>query len=104
MRCGRWRSCMIRSHSFAPSPPLQPFVRHIVLLRATVREGVYIRPVGARTDVVLSFGLHCEPITAFEYQKAASRVMPRTVLIGPQTARQADLWVNDGWGSLAVHF
>jgi AraC-like DNA-binding protein len=53
---------------------------------------------------VLSFGLHREPISAFEYQTSASRVMPRTVLIGPQTARQADLWLNDGWGSLAIHF
>jgi AraC-like DNA-binding protein len=95
---------MIQSQTFALSASLRPFIRRIVLAHTHVDEGIFIRPVGARTDVVLCFALQRELITAFEYQTSAPRLLPRTLVIGPQTARQADLWLKDGWRSLAIHF
>jgi AraC-like DNA-binding protein len=95
---------MIHTDHVRPSAPLREYVREFVLLETGVREGVHIRPIVARTDLVLAFALEATPTRALEFGHARARTMPTTVLVGPQTRRRADLWMGNRWRSFAIHF
>jgi methylphosphotriester-DNA--protein-cysteine methyltransferase len=101
LECGR--AIMLTSHVFQPSRALRDFVSHFLYLGARGGGG-QVRPIIARTDVVLAFNVQSEAHRAFEYRTAAPRVLPRAVLVGPQTARRADLLLGDCWASFGIHF
>ena len=86
-----------------PSPALREFVRHYICLRASTPGVPQVRPIAARNDLILAFNLE-QRHEAFEYRTSASRLLPSILLVGPQTARQADLWLGERWASFAVHF
>ena len=94
---------MLSTEVIAPSPPLGEFVRHYVCLRASTPGSPQVRPIAARNELILAFNLD-ERHEAYEYRTAAPRLLPSALLVGPQTARRADLWLGERWVSFAVHF
>jgi AraC-like DNA-binding protein len=92
---------MIQADTLPPSPPLAEYVRSYASLRGGSPGGRYVRPIIARTDVVLTFNL-ARRHEAFEYRTGASRLLPAALIVGPQTSRMADLWLDDRWASFSI--
>ena len=92
---------MIQAETLAPSAPLAEYVRHYGSLRGGAPNGRFVRPIIARTDVLLSFNL-AQRHEAFEYRTGAPRLLPAALIVGPQTSRMADLWLDDRWASFSI--
>lgn len=95
---------MVTSQIVLPSAPLRGYVRQFLRSEAFVPGGNAVRPVIARTELVLVFNLSPHAHRAFEYHAGMARTMPDQLLVGPQTSRRADLLLGHSWSTFAIHF
>jgi AraC-like DNA-binding protein len=95
---------MVTSQTLLPSAPLREYVRQFLRIEASLPGGNAVRPIIARTELVLAFNLSPHAHRAFEYHAGATRTMPDLLLVGPQTSRRADLLLGDRWSTFAIHF
>lgn len=95
---------MVTSEILLPSAPLREFVRQFLRIEASLPGGNAVRPIIARTELVLAFNLSPNPHRAFEYHAGMTRTMPDLLLVGPQTSRRADLLLGHSWSTFAIHF
>lgn len=106
MSCGRTgpSARMVSSQILLPSAPLREYVRQFLRIEASLPGGNAVRPIIARTELVLAFNLSPHAHRAFEYHAGMARTMPDLLLVGPQTSRRADLLLGHSWSTFAIHF
>ncbi|MEQ1731514.1 MAG: helix-turn-helix transcriptional regulator, partial [Vicinamibacterales bacterium] len=96
-------AAMPNERSIDPSPSLREFIAAYVLRSERLGQQVLVRPVTASPDVLLIFTLDSRS-EAFEYRTGRTRLLPAALIVGPQTARRAEVFARGNRDSVVVRF
>lgn len=94
---------MLQACFSQPAPGLEQFVRFYVQRELRIRDGAVVHPVPARATPMIVFEF-ADPPHVFTRNVRAPRRSPAAVVVGPQTSRLGEMYLQGDLETFAIMF